>query len=135
MGNHKPPKLKRCPECGKITGAERIWGYPIDEAFEWEKQGLVLLMGCEPGPPADEPGYKFQCTSCGHQWGGIPFKDFPDKDEMLKVVDEFIKNHGQDCFMKLLGRCGRKEIVPLFLRLLCYGHQHPPRPAKGTNGL
>lgn len=105
----KPPKLKRCPECSKITGATKIWGMPIGEAFEWEKQGLVVLMGCEPGSPVDEPPYKFQCTNCGHQWGGIPFKDLPDKDEMLKVVDEFIKDHGHDCFMKLLSRCGKKR--------------------------
>jgi hypothetical protein len=29
--------------------------------------GLVVLMGCEP-PLADEPLYKFQCTSCGWKW-------------------------------------------------------------------
>ena len=94
---------------------------PIDEAFDWEKQGLVLLMGCEPGPPADEPPFKFQCTSCGHQWG-IPLKDLPDKNDMLKVVDEFLRNQGHDCFMKLFSRCGRKEIAPVFLRLLCLNH-------------
>ena len=59
------PKRK-CPSCGKRSGARIIRGYPTDEMFELERMGHVTLLGCEP-PLANEPDYRYQCTICDHK--------------------------------------------------------------------
>jgi hypothetical protein len=61
------PKLHKCPECGRVKGAELLYGMPSEEAWKFIDEGLLISMGCMP-PEGGEVRYDFHCTACGHDF-------------------------------------------------------------------
>ena len=58
------PKLHKCPKCGRVKGAEIVYGYPMEEIVPFIEAGLLLTGGCmREGADTD-----YHCRACGHGW-------------------------------------------------------------------
>ncbi len=49
----------KCPECGRNTVVEVVWGYPDPRAMQAETEGKLVLAGCLPCRE------DWKCTQCG----------------------------------------------------------------------
>lgn len=54
-----------CPKCNSRDAVPIQYGYPMEEVFEIEREGRVVLGGCciRPGLP------EWHCKSCSNKWG------------------------------------------------------------------
>ena len=64
LGLSESDRRFKCPKCKQTTGADIIYGFPTEEAFEQAERNEAVLGGCmqEIGAPDR------QCLSCGQQW-------------------------------------------------------------------
>lgn len=69
MSNQNQPD-PACPRCGKTNPALILYGYPdFDDELQQElAEGSVILGGC----CVRYPDPKYQCRSCGKEFGGTP---------------------------------------------------------------
>ena len=84
----------KCPNCGKSSVAEIIWGYvaDMDSIKEKLEKKEIILGGCiVSGHDA-----KWECNECSHRWGDAQHNDELDNIDSFDYDQGFNLNEVYD---------------------------------------
>lgn len=78
---------KKCIHCGSRKVLGIVYGYPSSALAQAEKDGKVILGGCEVS--AGAPHY--HCKDCGHEWNKIQAIDYAYRK--IKTICAYVGGH------------------------------------------